>query len=276
MSEPAPIQITEFTDPACPVAFSAEPVRRRLQWVFGHHVAWRQVMVVISDGLGPGNGPSRERVAASRRRLHETWGMPVDPDAFASTTAGVDAARVVVAARLRDPVHAGAALRALRVHAMAGGELDRGSVERVAIDAGVSAGAIAAMDAQDVAAQLADDMAVARAPSPAALALSHRLGGGGARYSTPSYRFHAGAARFELVGIHPFEAHDAVLANLAPQIERRPVPESVTDVLAWAGEPLATAEVAAVMAADPRHVRAELDEVAAFRPSGLDGYWSSR
>ena len=29
------MDVTLFTDPACPFAFSAEPVRRQLQWHYG-------------------------------------------------------------------------------------------------------------------------------------------------------------------------------------------------------------------------------------------------
>ena len=274
MTPAARVRINELTDPACPVAFSAEPVRRRLQWVFGQQITWHRVMVVLNDGTGDRGGPPRERMAASRRRLHEIWGMPLDPDAFASVTATVDATRLVLAARLHDPDHEDAALRALRVHAMAGGELDRRTVQRVGGEAGVSPQAITALDTPTVSACLARNMAAARAPTPAALALGHRLAGGGARYPTPSYQYDPAAAHFELVGIHPFEAHEAVLANLQAQLQRRPPPESVTEVLTWAGEPLATAEVVAVMAASPRQVRAELREVAAFHPMGLDGFWS--
>jgi hypothetical protein len=274
MTHPARVRILEFTDPACPVAFSAEPVRRRLQWVFGEQLAWHRVMVVLNDGTGPRGGPPRERMAASRRRLYDLWGMPLDPDAFASVTATTDATRLVLAARLHDPEREDVALRALRLHAMAGGDLDRRTVLRVGAQADVSGEALEALDSPDVTAQLAADMSVARAPTPAARALGHRLGGGGARYSTPSYRYDTAGANFELVGIHPFEAHEAVLANLEPQLARRPAPESATDVLMWAGEPVPTAEVAAVMVAGREQVRAELREVAAFRPAGLDGFWS--
>ena len=35
------LDIELFTDPACPFAFSAEPVRRRLRWHYGDQLRWR-------------------------------------------------------------------------------------------------------------------------------------------------------------------------------------------------------------------------------------------
>ncbi len=45
-------------------------------------------------------------------------------------------------------------------------------------------------------------------------------------------------------------------------------------MLAWAGIPLATAEVAAVCDREIPDVRAELARTARFEPVGGDGYWS--
>lgn len=271
------LEVTEFTDPACPVAFSAEPVRRRLAWLFGDQLEWKRVMVVLDDGTRPrGGGPPAERRAASRRRLHAAWGMPLDPDARAEVSATLDASRLVIAARLHDPGREDAVLRALRVHAVAGGELDRESVERHGRAAGMAARAISGLEADDVAAELAREMAEARSPSPVARALAHRLGGRGTRYSAPSYRYATEDSRFELVGIHPVQAHEAVVANLRPAAARRADPESVAEVLDWAGEALATAEIAAVMDRDIEEVRVQAAATATFTPAGLDGYWSAR
>ena len=64
------------------------------------------------------------------------------------------------------------------------------------------------------------------------------------------------------------------LADLAPELERRGDPESPAAVLAWAGIPLATAEIAAVCDRDIADTRAELGGSARFDPVGGDGYWS--
>jgi hypothetical protein len=37
-SAPAAVRIRHFTDPGCPFAFSAEPRRLRLEWLFGDHI----------------------------------------------------------------------------------------------------------------------------------------------------------------------------------------------------------------------------------------------
>ncbi len=39
------LKITEYTDPGCPFAWSAEPARRRLQWLFGDQLHWELCMV---------------------------------------------------------------------------------------------------------------------------------------------------------------------------------------------------------------------------------------
>ena len=64
------------------------------------------------------------------------------------------------------------------------------------------------------------------------------------------------------------------IANVAPELTRRPDPVSVEEVLTWAGVPLATAEVAAVCDREIADVRAELARSARFEPVGFDGYWS--
>lgn len=43
------VLITDFTDPSCPWAYSAEPVRQRLDWLYGDRLQWQPRMVGLSE-----------------------------------------------------------------------------------------------------------------------------------------------------------------------------------------------------------------------------------
>ena len=122
------------------------------------------------------------------------------------------------------------------------------------------------------------DLELAREPTPEALALAHKLAGtedGGHRYTCPSYevkRDRDGAA-LSVPGFQPLAAYEVAVANLLPSAERRADPENVAEVLAWAGEPLATAEVAAVCAIGLDEARERLGRVASEEHVGFDGLW---
>jgi hypothetical protein len=125
------------------------------------------------------------------------------------------------------------------------------------------------------------DMAAAREPSCAARVLDERLANwsGGRRYTCPSYeicRNNGDGVQIAVPGFQPFAAYDVVLANLVPGLDRRDPPGSVLEVLEWAGEPLASREVAVVMDIDHAAAREELGRVADEEHVGADGLWSLR
>jgi hypothetical protein len=64
------------------------------------------------------------------------------------------------------------------------------------------------------------------------------------------------------------------IGNLLPAAQRRDDPESVEQVLAWAGEPLASIEVATVCGIDLDDAREHLGRVAQEQHLGFDGLWS--
>jgi len=66
-------------------------------------------------------------------------------------------------------------------------------------------------------------------------------------------------------------AYETVIANRASELPRRPRPDSVTDVLDWATEPLATAETALIMQLDLEQTRNALTNVGHLHPAGADG-----
>jgi predicted DsbA family dithiol-disulfide isomerase len=274
------LTIREFTDPACPFAFSAEPARLRLTWLYGDQIEWQPRMVVLSespdDYLAKGFTPERQSEALET--IRDKYGMPIDTGMRPRMLATVHACRAVVAARLHaEPGQDRALLRRLRIRAMGGDMIDEpGVIALCAREAGIEPMMVfrAAQDDPAVEAALRDDMAAARAPSAASLALSHKLAAAdwGMRYTCPSYemsRIGGDWPRFDVPGFQPVEVYEAAIANLAPELERRPAAESVEDVLAWAGEPLAAAEVAAICEMELDEADAELARVAIER----DGWW---
>jgi predicted DsbA family dithiol-disulfide isomerase len=269
--------INHFTDPACPFAFSAEPARLKLRWLYGDQIEWRPRMVVLSesprDYETKGFTPERQEQALTE--IQRKYGMPIDTSRRPRMMATVHACRAVVAARLRAPEREEALLRRLRIHAMAGELIDEpGVIARAAREAGIEPMSIFRAEEDDPSLEvtLREDMAAARAPSAAAQALAHKLGPG-PRYTCPSYeiaRVGGGWPRFDVPGFQPVEVYEAAVANLAPELERRPLAESAEEVLEWAGEPLAAAEVAAIRGVSIAEAEAELAEVAEQQ----GGWWA--
>ncbi len=276
---PSPaLDITLFTDPACPFAFSAEPVRMLLRWHYGDQLRWRLRMIVLTLEAG-----EDEKLARGAPSLQRRYGMPIDPDPRERPASSEPACRAVVAARLHAPQDEEPLLRRLRIRTMAGGLLDDPQlIDGAARDVGLDPERLREWcETDEVRDALTADADAARSPSAAARALDDRLGGPREqrRYTAPSYEFSRAdtGATFALPGFNPIEAYDAAIANLAPELERRPKPDGVDDVLAWAGEPLATAEIAALMRLDMTDARAALTRAEArATPVGADSYWTEK
>ncbi|MDQ3850542.1 MAG: DsbA family protein [Actinomycetota bacterium] len=276
--------VTEFTDPGCPWAWSAEPFRRRLRWLYAGRLDWKPRMVVLAhDGreyLAKGFTP--ERQSAAFAKIAREHGMPIDTAQRPRMAASAPACRAVVAARVHAPDAEDALLRAFRVRQFRGELLDEDStVDHAAGDAGLDATELRGWMADEaVERALREDMAAAREPIPAARVLDHKLANwsGGRRYTCPSYEIVrvSDGVRIAVPGFQPFAAYDVVLANLLPDADRREPPASVTEVLEWAGEPLATREVAVVCDISHEDAREELGRVADEDHVGFDGFWSLR
>jgi predicted DsbA family dithiol-disulfide isomerase len=278
----AEIAITEYSDPACPWAYSAEPALRRVQWLYGEHLRWQTRMVVLSESVDAyeGSGFTPECLSAALVRFAEDYGMPIETGLRSRMSATLPACTAVVAARLNAPGLERPLLRALRVHNFAGDLLDdpltiAAAAEDVGLDPAELAGWSASAEVEDA---VREDMVAARHPLPAALALNHKLAGwsGGRRYTCPSLEIsRVGDGVPEAVpGFQPAAAYEVVLANVAPEIARREPPSSVEEVLEWAGAPLATAELAAVCEISIEDARRQLGSVAVERPFGTDSFGS--
>jgi hypothetical protein len=152
-------------------------------------------------------------------------------------------------------------------------------VRGAAADAGLDGDELERWSAEEaVERAMREDMAAAREPIAAARALDHKLANwsGGRRYTCPSYEIvrRSDGVRIAVPGFQPFAAYDVVLANLVPGTERRDPPGSVLEVLEWAGEALASREVAVVCDIDHAAAREQLGRVADEEHVGADGFWS--
>lgn len=91
----------------------------------------------------------------------------------------------------------------------------------------------------------------------------------------PSYEIvrNSDGASLSVPGFQPLAAYEVAVANLAPGASRREDPDDVREVLEWAGEPLATIEVATICATDLADARERLGRVADEAHLGFDGLW---
>jgi hypothetical protein len=206
--------------------------------------------------------------------------MPINPAPYPRPASSEPACRAVVAARLNRPDAEEPLLRRLRVRTMAGGLLDDPAlIAAAARDVGLSPAELSEWSESDAVRQaLQADIEAARAPSAAARALNHKLGGPASerRYTAPSYELarSTGGPVVTVPGFNPVEVYETAIANLAPSLPRRPKPTSAKEVLEWAGEPLATAEVAAIMQRSIPAAHAVLQQFAHPDPAGADFYWT--
>ena len=279
----APIEILEFSDPVCPFAWSAEPSRRRMEWLYGDAIVLRPRMVGlhVSGEEMAAQGFTPEGLASGQAKLAHRFHMPMDTEPRSRLWGSIPACRAVVAVRRHDPARERAILRVLRVRCFSGQLIDelrilRDAAREVGIDPDDLAGWLEEPETERA---LQEDLAAARRPRPEALALPGKLAetdDGGMRYTCPSWEITHDGRTATVPGMQPLAAYEVALANLAPELTRREDPESVEAVLAWAGEPLATAEVAAVCAIELDEAREALGRVARERHVGWDGLWSPR
>ena len=143
-------------------------------------------MIVLTDEPG-----EAEKLAGGAPGLQRRYGMPIDPAPYPRASSSEPACLAVVTARLDDPAAADRLLRRLRVRRMAGGLLDDPAlIDAAAQDAGLDPAQLRARSQSEEARDaLAADRRAARAPTKAAHALKHRLGGAHhvLRYVAPSY-----------------------------------------------------------------------------------------
>ena len=250
------IDVVHFTDPGCPWAYSAAPAHTTLRWRYGDGLRWKLVTIGLAEDASRYARSGRTPTSAALGWLgFRRFGMPFAIAPKPRLGATSPGCRAIVATRLDAPGHEQAALRALQfAQFTTPGLLDDPATLRSALAAvpGLDADAIVArIDDPDVLEAYEVDRARARAAAGSPAEAQGRTANtdGAVRYTAPSLVFEGeDGLRLEVGGFQALEAYDVVVANLDPALERRPPPDGPLDVLAAFPYPLATAEVAAVMA----------------------------
>jgi predicted DsbA family dithiol-disulfide isomerase len=277
------IEITEYTDPTCPFAWSAEPARRRIEWLYGDAVRISPRMVGLSESAEQmaDKGLTTAMLAAGSAKLAHAHHMPIDTAERPRLAASMPACRAIVAVRRHAPERERAMLRALRILIFAGELPDETATlhhaaERIGVDPS-TLDAWIGDPATEV--ELGDDLRDSRTPTPEAVALAHKLApedsaAAGYRYTCPSWELTRDGRTLTAPGFQPLAAYEVAIANLAPELTRRDTPDDVAEVLRWAGEPLASAEVAAVCELELDEARQALGHVAVEEHIGAEGVWT--
>lgn len=250
------IDVIHFTDPGCPWAYSASPALTTLRWRYGDGLRWTLVTIGLAEDAAryarDGYSPARSALDLARFRR---FGMPLTVAPKPRLSATSPACRAIVAVRLQAPELAEAALRALQfAQFTTTGVLEDPAMLRAALARvdGIDAEAVVArIDDADVGAAYDADRALARSAAGSPTEAQGRAANtdGSVRYTAPSLHFESAGRRLEAGGFQPLEAYDVLVANLDPTLARRPPASDPVEVLKAFPYPLATAEVAAAMAA---------------------------
>jgi 2-hydroxychromene-2-carboxylate isomerase len=250
------IEVTHFTDPGCPWAYSAWPAHTTLRWRYGDQLRWTLVTIGLTEEAAQyaarGYTPTRSALGLERFRR---FSMPFQITPKPRLSATSPGCRAIVATRLVAPELEDAALRALQfAQFTTTGTLDDPDTLRSAL------ATVQGIDPETVVGRIDDpgvieayeaDRAAARTAAGSPTEFQGRAANtdGAVRYTAPSLVFEApGGRRLEAGGFQPLEAYDVVIANLDPTLERRPPADDPTEVLNAFPYALTTAEVAAVMA----------------------------
>jgi protein-disulfide isomerase-like protein with CxxC motif len=109
------IEVTHFTDPGCPWAYSASPALATLRWRYGDQLRWTLVTIGLAEDASRyeklGYTPKRAAIGYTTFRR---YGMPFQVTPKDRLSATSPACRAVVATRLAAPELEDAAFRALQ------------------------------------------------------------------------------------------------------------------------------------------------------------------
>lgn len=270
------IPVTVFTDPGCPFGYSASPALARLRWRFGDQLDWNLRLIGLAERQEEyeERGHTAVDTALSWRRFRR-FGMPFAAEPKSRVAATSRACRAIVAVRREFPGLEWSALRALQLmHFTTPALLDDDDAVREALAdvPGLDAAAIvAAIDDEAVVVDYSDDWAASRQAEggPAEAQGKTTDTDGAVRYTAPTVVFGEGVVAG---GFQPYAVYDALLANIAPDLERRRAAGDPIEAVRAFPDGITTAEVASVMtegAGEPDLSAAEDALIEAVASQGL-------
>jgi 2-hydroxychromene-2-carboxylate isomerase len=249
------IDVTHFSDPGCPWAWSARPAHAVLRWRYGDALRWRLVTIGLTEHADEyverGYTPGR---MARGYQYFRRYGMPFAVNPRERIAGTGRACRAIVATRRLDPAREEAAFRALQIGWFTtDAVLDTDEAIGAALAAveGLDVGRVlAALDDPETEAAYQADRAETRTAERSATDFQGKAArtDGPVRYTAPSLIFRDGDRQLEAGGFQPVEAYDVLVANLDRTIGRRRPPDDPLVLLRAFPYPLATAEVAALLA----------------------------
>jgi predicted DsbA family dithiol-disulfide isomerase len=249
------IEITHFSDPGCPWAYSASPAHAVLRWRYGDQLQWRLVLIGLTEQADQYVRRGYTPAGAARGYLRfRHRGMPFATQPRPRVAATGLACRAIVAARLQSPETELPAFRALQfawfTTALVLDDPDDLADALHRVDGLHVPALLAALDSPEVEGAYQADRTEARTAegSPTEAQGKAAQTDGPVRYTAPSLVFARDEQRLEAGGFQPVEAYDVVIANLDPTLERTPPPEDPLDALLPFSYGLTTYEVAAIMA----------------------------
>jgi len=287
------ISATLYSDAACPWAYSESPALRVIEWRYRDQLDWRLVLIGLTEDRTQYEalGYTPVRGALGQMFFRDRYGMPVSAAPKTRLSATARACRLVVAARLDDPGSEWRVFRALQLANFTTPLLlddDAMLADALSQVEGIDGpGLVARIDEPDVVEAYQRDREETRsaAGSAAELQGKTRVTDGPVRFTAPSVVFERDGQTLVAGGFQPVEAYDLLVANLDPNLDRQPPPDSPAPLLDYFPDGLTTEEVAALLAGNnqtPDRAAAErglLELVASGqatrRPLGDDALWRS-
>ncbi len=239
----AKVEVVEYTDPLCSVAWGAEPIFRRLRWRHGHRLAWRTVMGGLAGDLTTSReGWTREGAAKPMsdywKRVTALTGMPYPKPMHVMLSSTDPAGRAFKAAQLQSETAAQRVLRRMRESIFLFGRGAQTEDEFAALAGGITDLDIprwrADMARPEVDTAYRRDWEEARNPndfvrafkSDAPMAGVMRHSDGRDRYDFPTLIFRGPGGEHTVPGWAPYDAYVDALEAAAPGATADPRPDA--------------------------------------------------